>query len=236
VTPEPQRLTICGTDTGAGKTISAAAIARTAIAAGRTVGVLKPLQTGDDDDGAEVDRLCGREVARTGRRLAAPLAPAVAARLEGVRLEPPAIVAWVRAEATADTVVVETAGGSAVEVTEGYDMAALASDLGFPVLITCRAGLGTLNHTLLTAEHLRRRGATVAGLVVCGYPAEPGLAESTNLRELPRLTGLPIVGVIPVLEQVSPAAFDAAPAWLAPVLGGTLDVERDLPSPVPARR
>jgi dethiobiotin synthetase len=220
--------TICGTDTGVGKTIVTAAIARAALSAGLSVRVLKPVQTGatEDDDAAEIDRLCRAKVARTGWRLAAPLAPSVAARLEDLQLEPAEMLDWIKVEsAAAAVVVVETAGGCAVEITDGYDMAHLAADIGFPVVIACRPGLGTLNHTVLTAEHLWRRKASVLGLAVSGYPEVPGLAERTNLRELPRITGLPIVGVIPVLDQVSPDGLRGASDWLAPVLGGDLPAE-----------
>lgn len=143
--------TIYGTDTGVGKTVVAAAMARAALDSGLSVRVLKPVQTGsgEDDDATEVDRLCGARVARTGWRLTAPLAPSVAARMEDVRLKPAEIVEWTLAESVgADIVIVETAGGSAVQLDGEYDMAELAADLGYPVVVACRPGLGTLNHTL----------------------------------------------------------------------------------------
>ncbi|MHB8509470.1 MAG: dethiobiotin synthase [Candidatus Dormibacteria bacterium] len=217
------RITICGTDTEVGKTVLAAAMARAALDSGHSVRVLKPVQTGAgaDDDGAEVDRLCGARVARTGWRLTAPLAPSVAARMEDRRLNPSEIVEWTLAAAEgADVAIVETAGGSAVQLDGEYDMAALAADLGYPVVVACRPGLGTLNHTLLTVNHLRQAGSRLLGLVVAGYPDSPGLAERSNLVELPRITGLAVVGVIPVLREVSMEALQAASAWLSPSIGG----------------
>lgn len=216
--------TIYGTDTGVGKTVVAAAMARAALDSGLSVRVLKPVQTGsgEDDDATEVDRLCGARVARTGWRLTAPLAPSVAARMEDVRLKPAEIVEWTLAESVgADIVIVETAGGSAVQLDGEYDMAELAADLGYPVVVACRPGLGTLNHTLLTAHHLPHTGASLLGLVVAGYPDSPGLAERTNRLELPRITGLPFLGVIPMLREVSVEGLRAASEWLAPALGGT---------------
>ncbi len=178
-------LTICGTDTGVGKTVVTASIARAALDAGLSVRVLKPVQTGsgEDDDAAEVDRTRDNSVG-------------------------------------ADVVVVETAGGAAVQLDGDYDMARLAADLGHDVTIVCRAGLGTLNHTLLTANHLRQRGASVLGLVVSGYPDRPGLAERTNLDELPRVTGLPVIGVIPLLPELTAGGMRPASSWLSPALGG----------------
>jgi dethiobiotin synthetase len=177
---------------------------------------------GEDDDAATVDRLCGVEIAVTGWRLTAPLAPSVAARVEGVRLKPAEIVEWTLAKSQgAEVVVVETAGGAAVKLDRDYDMARLAADLGYPVVVVCRAGLGTLNHTLLTVNHLEQAGASMLGLVVAGYPDSPGLAERTNLLELPRITDLPIVGLIPMLRELSVEGLRAATNWLAPALGGT---------------
>ncbi len=193
----PRTFTVCGTDTAVGKTVVAAAIARTALNSGLSARVLKPVQTGagEDDDAAEIDRLCGMKIARTGWRLTAPLAPSVAAHMQGIRLKPADIVDWTLAESQgADVIIVETAGGSAVKVDGEYDMARLAVDIGYPVVIVCRAGLGTLNHTLLTANHLELAGASMLGLVLDEYPDSPGLAERTNLRELPRITHLPVVG------------------------------------------
>ncbi|MEA2645894.1 MAG: dethiobiotin synthetase [Chloroflexota bacterium] len=200
---------VYGTDTGVGKTVVTAGLVAAALDAGLTVRALKPVQTGaaEDDDGAEVNRLAGAEVARTGWRLRDPLAPAVAARREGRRLSPKAVVAWVeRAAAEADVALVETAGGVAVEITRGWDMAALGAALGYPALLVCRPGLGTLNHTLLSVEHLRAAGVVVVGLVVSGAVPAPGLAEATNLAELPRLTRTPLVAVVPLVRLRGHAA------------------------------
>lgn len=198
----PAGIVVYGTDTGVGKTVVTAALASLALTAGGTIRVLKPVQTGAgaDDDGATVDSLVGKRVSRTGWRLKHPLAPAVAARLQRRRLDPDRILAWIaRTGARARLVLVETAGGVAVELVPGYDMARLGAALGFSGVVVCRPGLGTLNHTVLTVEHLRRARARVDGLVVSGMPLRPGIAETTNLEELPRLTGLPVLGVLPRL-------------------------------------
>ena len=77
------------------------------------------------------------------------------------------------------------------------------------------AGLGTLNHTELTVDALRARGLEPAGLVVGSWPADPGLAERCNLEDLPRVTGVPLLAVIPAgaggLERRDFTA--AAPGW-----------------------
>ena len=214
-------LVVYGTDTGVGKTLVTAGLAAVALAAGQSARVLKPVQTGagEGDDGAEIDRLVGQAVARTGWHLRDPLAPAVAARRERRRLERGTIVRWITREAAgADVVLVETAGGVAVELVRGWDMAALGADLGYPALLVCRPGLGTLNHTLLSVAHLQKRGVDIIGLVICGASDRPGLAESTNRTELPRLTGVPLVATVPRLRL----GKGRAPAALALALSAAL--------------
>ncbi len=49
----------------------------------------------------------------------------------------------------------------------------LARDIGLPLLIAARCGLGTINHTLLTLEAARAGGLTVAGVVLTPWPASP---------------------------------------------------------------
>jgi dethiobiotin synthetase len=208
---------VCGTDTGVGKTVITALLAAAALAQGRSVRVLKPIQTGADadDDAAEVNRLVEAEVAVCGWRLAAPVAPAVAARLQGRRLEPGEILEWTKENAAGwDEVLVETVGGVAVEIVEGYDMAQLAADLGYPALVVCRPGLGTLNHTSLTVEHLRRAGVEVESLVVCGEFNPEDLSHTTNPGELERLTGVGILARVPWLD-LEPGALPGNLAGVA---------------------
>ena len=182
-------LLVSGTDTGVGKTYVTAALAAACAASGRRVAVLKAAQTGDDDDAAWIAARVPGIVVRTALRYAAPLAPVVAARLEGApepRLEP--IVAAARElRAGADGLLVEGSGGLLVPINTRQTFADLALALALPLLIVARPGLGTLNHTALTVEVARARGVEVAGVIVCGTSADPEVAERTNLAELQRL-------------------------------------------------
>ena len=230
---------VAGTDTGVGKTVVAAAIALAARSRGRRVAPLKPAQTGAGEGVGDAEFVAGLVgcdeplEAICPVRLAAPLAPAVAASLEGVRLDPGAAVAAYEAlRDRHDLVVVEAAGGVLVPFSEGVDMAGLAATLGLPVVVAARPGLGTLNHTLLTLEALHRRGLTVLGVVISGYPAEPGLDALTNPGVLARLTPVPLLGVIPHDPGIDTAAgrpgrlAEIGPAGLDPLLGGTFSPAR----------
>ena len=63
--------------------------------------------------------------------------------------------------------------------------------------MVARAGLGTLNHTALTVQAIQARGLEVAGVVVGSWPEHPDLAEEQNLLDLPRVTGVPLLGRVP---------------------------------------
>jgi dethiobiotin synthetase len=225
---------VAGTDTGVGKTVVTAAIALAARARGRRVAVLKPAQTGDDgtivDDAEFVRRAAGGDdppAVAVPYRLRAPLAPAVAAALEGRRLDPQVVArACNELSERHDLVLVEAAGGVLVPFSDGVDMAGLAAMLGLPVVVVARPGLGTLNHTLLTLEALHRRGLTVLGVVISGYPDDPGLDALTNPGALARLTPVPLLGAIAEdpgidVEAGRPGRLaEIGPAGLDPLLGG----------------
>lgn len=242
---------VTGTDTGVGKTVVATAIGLAARSQGRSAICLKPAETGIDGtttgDAAFAQAVLGTrepEESVTPYRLTAPLAPAVAASLEGRRLDPAVVVGAHRALAERyDLVVVEGAGGLLVPFSDGVDMAGLASLLGLPVVVVARPGLGTLNHVLLTLEALHRRGLTTLGVVISGYPSAPGLDALTNPGVLARLSPVPLLGVIaedPDIDtgRARPGRLvEIGPAGLDPLLGGTFsharfrrDLERRLTS------
>jgi dethiobiotin synthetase len=153
----------------------------------------------------------------------APLAPVVAARLAGKRLERAAVERALEAALAwwadrADIMVVEGIGGLLTPLTEGTTVADLAIRLDFPLLVVARRALGTLNHTLLTIEAALRRELRVAGLVLNSASpagdAAAALAEETAADELARrLEGIAILAEVPFLGGSDPAEADA-------ILGG----------------
>jgi len=200
-------LIVTGTGTAVGKTIVTAALAVGAVSRGESVTVVKPVQTGAADgdcDVAEIHRLTGVET-HEYTRLDDPLAPDTAARRAGIVIPPSATYAD-RIGAVAgshDLVLVEGAGGLLVRLdTDGGTVLDLADalraqsvDLSF--VVVAGAGLGTLNHTELTVGALRARGFEPLGLIIGAWPAEPGLAERCNRDDLPRVTGVRLLGVVP---------------------------------------
>lgn len=222
---------VTGTDTEVGKTITTAAVAAAAQAAGLRVAVIKPGQTGtvtgDPTDAEVITRLAGPDTVKTLAEYPDPLAPLAAAKVaELPPLELYEVVDAIRAEADKhDLVLVEGAGGLLVPMGlrpsgEAWTFADLATTLAANVLVVARAGLGTLNHTALTLEALDRRG--VAARVILGaWPAEPELVHWANLSELvPHLVGALPAGA----GSMDPGVFRrSAPGWLTPALHGVLD-------------
>jgi dethiobiotin synthetase len=211
-------LLVTGTDTGVGKTVVTAALAATATAAGCTVAVLKPAQTGvgagEESDMDTVARLAGPALVKTLAEYPDPLAPAAAARASG---RPPLVLDSVLTTVTElraahDVVLIEGAGGLLVPMGLGWNTADLAQQLGGPVIVVAHAGLGTLNHTGLTLEALSRRGIP-AFVVIGSWPARPELVHRANLTDLPGSR----VGVVP--EGVSHWAAErfrtSAPRWFS---------------------
>lgn len=195
---------VTGTDTGVGKTFVTCALARAARAAGLRVVAFKPIETGCSgvgEDQAALAEAAG-DVVRGTYRFALPAAPLVAARAEGATIDLGRVRAdFDLAKLGADLVLVEGAGGWRVPITASDDMAALARLTGFPVLIVARAGLGTINHSLLTIEAVQRDGLSVHGLVLSARPGDDlGFAES-NAEQISARSQVPVF-VTPAIPAV----------------------------------
>lgn len=210
---------VTGTDTGVGKTVTTAALALRHRTRGARVHMVKPVQTGvhaDEPGDADVVRALSGVPAVELERLAEPLAPAQAAARAGRRLPPVQHSADTIAQVDADVVLVEGAGGVLVALD---DAGGTLLDLGralewhgpVEVVVVCRSGLGTLNHTCLTVDAVRRAGLPVAGLVIGSWPDPVPVSDRLNRDDLPRLTGAPLLAVLPAgLGEADPAALRAA--------------------------
>ncbi|MFF9431130.1 dethiobiotin synthase [Streptomyces sp. NPDC014746] len=225
-------IVVSGTGTEIGKTVVTAAVAAVATAAGKSVAVLKPAQTGvgpdERGDADEVVRLSGAAASAELGRFPEPLAPGTAARRAGLAPVGPREAAEAARKLAEghDLVLVEGAGGLLVRFDEeGGTLADAAALLGAPVLVVAPAGLGTLNGVSLTAEALRARGIAQLGVVVGSWPDAPDLAARCNLGDLPEAADAPLLGAVPQGSgALDPAEFRAAAGgWLAPALGGSWD-------------
>ncbi|MDX6690097.1 MAG: dethiobiotin synthetase [Solirubrobacteraceae bacterium] len=222
---------VTGTDTGAGKTVVAAAIVAALRAQGATVAAFKPVVTGvgadSDDDAwpADHELLAGAAGCRpedvTARTFEPAVSPHLAAELAGTELVFGDLVAAARQAAIgAEILVVEGVGGLLVPLNTAHDIRDLAVALALPLVIAARPGLGTINHSLLTIEAARAAGLDVRGVVLTPWPEEPTVMERSNRDTIARAGGVAVAGLPPTSPDVADLAAAGATlpldGWLAP--------------------
>ncbi len=214
---------ITGTDTGVGKTIVTAILVRALKLKGYDVGVMKPIETGGFREGHTIltrDCLFLKEIAEveesirviTPYPLENPLAPSVAASIEGIVIEVDRIIeAFNVLSARHDIVVVEGVGGLLVPVYKRYLLINLISDLGLPIIVVVRPTLGTINHSLLTINYAKKDGLSVLGFVInYSQPYEQGIAEKTSPAVIEEMSNVPLLGTIPYLNEITKDSLDRA--------------------------
>jgi len=208
---------ITGTDTGVGKTWFTCWLVRAWRARGHDAIGLKPIAAGGRED-AEQLRMAGGGTVTLDEinpiHLRKPAAPLIAARAENRTLDFASLnAAIVKTVARFSHVAIEGVGGWRVPLAPDYDVRDWARELGLPVIVIARAGLGTLNHTLLTVESIRDAGVTCAGVVLnFGAPElveKSDVALRTNGELLKNLLGLPVFE----LDRAAEAAGQV-PLWL----------------------
>lgn len=193
---------ITGTGTEVGKTFVAALIAKQLVADGVRVGVYKPAASGCQndvsDDAVALWEAAGRPLtldAVCPQRFAAPLAPHVAARDEGRRVDAALLRSGYEVWRDAyDFVLVEGAGGLMSPLSDDDYNADLARDLDLPLVVVAANRLGVINdvmQTLITAE---AKGLRVAGVVLNDTSAEGDLSRATNAAELTLRMTAPLLG------------------------------------------
>jgi dethiobiotin synthetase len=212
-------LFVTATDTEVGKTLVTGGLAGVLRQRGWDVGVCKPLQSGHPLDHPDGDAMRLKMVSGIADKvediclcaLEEPVAPRLALERAGLSVSLSDVVAFCQRAATRhEWVLVEGAGGTVVPYTNDALVVDVMQALGMPALIVARAGLGTVNHTVLTVEYLRARGVSVLGVVLnsaeYGFHQAAGEQESveaviqrTNPNYIEALSGVPVLGVVPHL-------------------------------------
>ncbi|MEC7583280.1 MAG: dethiobiotin synthase [Planctomycetota bacterium] len=208
-TARAESLLVTGTDTGIGKTVVSALLLRAASARG-VAGYCKPVQTGDDDDAAEVRQLAGVSDAQAPPphyRFALPASPHEAAAAEGRSIDLEALDSGLDqrlVELGQGILLVELAGGLQVPLVGAFTQIDWLAKRRPPCVLVARSGLGTLNHSLLSVEALRQRHIEPRALFLVGA------AHPSNRDTLARMTGLPVYEV-PMFDPLDAAALQS---WL----------------------
>lgn len=207
---------ITGTDTGVGKTLVSCALLHALAAQGKRAVGFKPVAAGCDESDHNEDALQLRAASNVlvsyGQVnpycFVHPVAPHIAARNSGVRIELSRILTTYRELAgQADEVVVEGAGGFMVPLNEKKDSADLAVELGLPVIVVVGMRLGCLNHALLTMRVIADYQLECAGWVANVLDADMPVLQQ-NIDALRERIAAPLLGVIPY--QAQPDAKAAA--------------------------
>jgi dethiobiotin synthetase len=193
---------VTGTDTGVGKTFVTAALLRELRRQGVAAAACKPIACGSGgrDDARQFARLMGNEIPLdiiNPIYLRHPLAPSVAARIERCRIDLGKIhCAFHLLTSIFCPVLVEGAGGLLVPIKRNYFVADLIREMKLPVIIVSRLSLGTINHTLLTVRQAQAEGLKVAGIILNDTLGQRGAVERTNIKVVPELSGVPLLGII----------------------------------------
>jgi dethiobiotin synthetase len=203
--------------------VLAAAICAALVERGEDVAAFKPVVTGLDDpvvdwprDHELLARAAGGEQSPAEvapYTFGPPLSPHYAAQLAGETIEPARLL---EAASTERVLIAEGVGGLMVPITPGYLVRDLAVDLGLPVVVAARTGLGTINHTLLTVDAARAAGLRVAGVAMTPWPDRPEPIEVSNRATVERLGGVPVSGLPPTNPESLALAGAALPLdeWL----------------------
>ena len=189
---------ITGTDTNVGKTVVSAAVFHR-YRSTRPLCYWKPIQTGieSDDDTATVRALgqcCDSEIFDRGVRLRMPVSPHLAARLAGITIQMDDVIGLISAGSEKANWIVEGAGGVLAPINDSQLMIDLIEALRLPALLVARSSLGTINHTLLSLEALRRRSLPVAGVVMVGEPNSENRDAIEHYGEIRVIAEAPMLG------------------------------------------
>lgn len=165
--PGARGVFVTGADTGVGKTVVSACLAKAWGA-----DYWKPLQTGlaegtgDTETVAALTGLPAERLHPPAHAFGPAVSPHLAAEEAGVRIAAPKL----DLPASERLIVVEGAGGALVPLNDRETMADLMLGLGLPVVLVAASRLGAINQTLLTIEAIRARGLKVLGVVLTGHP------------------------------------------------------------------
>lgn len=204
---------ITGTDTGVGKTIVAAALARTLLNRGVDVGVMKPVETGcalgpkgliptDSEFLIKAAHAKDTKNLITPYTLKASVVPCEAAEMEDVEIMEEYILdCYLQLQSRHEFMVVEGAGGLMVPVYRRFLVSDMIQLLELPVILVARPDLGTINHSLLSIRYAQSIGLKVLGFIINRRSDEIKIAEEKSPMIIENLSGVPFLGVKPYIED-----------------------------------
>lgn len=186
-----QQYIITGIGTEVGKTVVSAIVSEALKAS-----YWKPVQAGDLDnsDSRKIDRWTENvDVLPEAFRLSEPMSPHAAAEIDGITIELDQLVL----PSVEGNMIVEGAGGLMVPVNSyGLLYADVFTYWDLPAIVVSRHYLGSINHTLLTIETLKRREVSIKGIIFVGDE------NPTTESIIKEVAGVPIIARIPIAQKV----------------------------------
>ncbi|MEM7618136.1 MAG: dethiobiotin synthase [Pseudomonadota bacterium] len=184
---------VTGTDTDVGKTIASAWLMLH-----MNANYWKPIQSGleekDIDAIKKYTALPDNFFFPSTYELTQPLSPHESAKRDNIEIS----LDDFSLPKSDKPLIVEGAGGLQVPINKEHFVSDLITHLALPVIVVCRSGLGTINHTLLTLEALRKRNTKIKGLIMSGE-------KSPHNREaLEEYGQVPIIAEIDHLSDINP--------------------------------
>ena len=192
------KIVVCGTDTDIGKTLISAFLVR-----GLNSFYWKPIQSGIDNETdsefvQRISEVSNEKILKEAYIFSNPVSPHWAAEIDNVEIKKSSL----NLPKIDQNLVIETAGGLMVPITRDFLQIDQIKIWDLPVIIVCRSSLGTLNHTLLSIEALRKRKIKILGLIINGKK------HSDNPRTLKTFSNLPIIAEFPLIEDLNGNTLD----------------------------
>ena len=193
ITSKVFQFIICGTDTDVGKTLISSFFVR-----GLNCFYWKPIQSGiqgetDSEYVQRVSQISPKKILKEAYVFNEPVSPHWAAEIDNVKL----IKSNLNLPNIEKNLLVETAGGLMVPLTRDFLQIDQIKIWNLPVVLVCRSSLGTLNHTLLSIEALKKRKINILGLIINGKK------HLDNPQTLKLFSGLPIIAEFPLIKNLS---------------------------------
>lgn len=230
---------ITATDTEFGKTVVSSCLAAGFRQMGIDTGVFKPAASGCvrtaegkliSEDAELLMKGAGMGMEEHNNVvpyvLEAALAPAEASKLAGITLDKNVMEQAARKMMNAhELTVLEGVGGISAPLTDNYLVKDFFKVLNLPVIIVVKPLLGNVNHAVLSAYYAQHEGLNVLGFIVNGWDeAHAGVLERSNLYYYEKLTGLPVLGKLPVLDRTLLTGADMAEA--GKIAAANIDLQR----------
>jgi len=206
-------LFITGTDTDVGKTYVTAGLAVTLRKMGIDVGIMKPFAAGtpqkkgfkseDVEILSRAAQVSDHEDLMNPQFFKMAASPYTASKSLNVKVKVKSVLSWFKKLSKLHSMLlVEGMGGIMTPILKNYFVTDLIKDMKIPAVIVTRTKIGTVNHTIMTCKMCEKYKIPIKGIIINNFDSD-GYTVKTLKRDLQSLTGVPILGTIPFIDNLS---------------------------------